>query len=77
MISTVVQTNDNIQVIDISHNPIDEEGAKLLYESVYTHNESLKSFGDLSSNLLMGVRIKEEILQCLKVNEASKELKKA
>jgi len=44
-------------VIDISHNPIDEEGAKCLYEAVYSHNESLKSFGDLSSNLLMGVRI--------------------
>jgi len=77
MIHQVVSTNDNIQILDISHNPIDEEGAKQLYDAVYSQNESLKSFGDLSSNLLMGVRIKEDILQCLKVNEASKELKKA
>lgn len=69
----MLQTNDTLTVLDVSNNPMDDECAKLIYESVFLYNESIKSFGDLSQNLMMGVRVKEEIAQCLKVNSQSKE----
>lgn len=76
-ISKILESNETIQEIDISHNPIKEVSGQLLLEAVLMHNETLKSFGPIESNLMMGVRRRQEIQQCLTLNDQSKEVKRA
>lgn len=73
----VLETNEVISMIDLSHNPFDETCGDILYDTVLSHNTTIVSFGDLNTNLLMGVRTVQEITYCLKENNLSKEVKRA
>ena len=52
------------------------EGGKKILECLLTHNETLGSLGDLDENVYMGVRIREELRQVLKLNTCSHDKKK-
>lgn len=65
----LLETNQQLHTVDISNNPIEPEGAKYLLSSLLQHNDTLESLGDLTSNnMLMGVRVREEIRQALELN---------
>ena len=66
-----------MHTVDITNNPIGPEGAEYLLKSLLGHNNTLESLGDLrESNLLMGVRNREEIRQTLELNVNSHERKR-
>ena len=69
--------NEIVYKVDISHNPIGPEGAKYLLGVLLERNDTLASLGDLTHNVYMGVRIREELQQALELNNASHDKKKS
>jgi len=63
--------------VDISQNPIGPRGAKAILDVLVERNQTLSSLGDLESNELMGVRVREELRQALQLNNSSHDKKKA
>ena len=74
---TVLRSNNVIHTIDIGDNPITKDGGRIVLKTLLEENETLCSLGNLDENMLMGVRVREEIRQCLRVNRASKDVQRA
>lgn len=72
----LLEENCTLHTVDISNNPIGPESAKNLLRYLLQSNDTLESLGDLSTNLLMGVRNREEIRQCLSLNTSNHERKR-
>ena len=73
----LLETNQQLHTVDLSNNPIEPEGAKYLLQSILSTNDTLESLGDLEhSNMLMGVRNREEIRQALTLNVSNHERKR-
>jgi len=71
-LSHLLESNQTLHTVDISNNPIEPEGAKYLLQQLLTKNDTLESLGDLeNTNMLMGVRFREEIRQCLFLNTSN------
>lgn len=65
----LLESNQVLHTVDISGNPIGPEGASYLLKSILQYNDTLESLGDnLDQNMLMGVRMREEIKQTLELN---------
>ena len=64
-------------MFDLSANPISEESAQVVYRAIIDHNDKIRSFGDLSKNLTMGVTCRGEIERTLKTNGLTSEMKRA
>ena len=66
-----------LHTVDISDNPIEQEGAKALLQCILAHNDTLESLGDLeTTNMLMGIRYRHEIQQALTLNVSNHERKR-
>jgi hypothetical protein len=76
-VKELLETNESLKLINLANNPLDERCAKLLHEAVLSMNTSLISFGDIGTNLLMGVRRVHEINTCLKQNSMIPEARHA
>ena len=63
--------------MDISANPISPVGARLILQAISEFNDTLGNLGDLDQTTFMGVRIREELRQAIKLNNASHDNKKA
>jgi len=71
-LSHLLESNQTLHTVDISNNPIEPEGAKYLLQQLLTKNDTVESLGDLeNTNMLMGVRYREEIRQCLFLNSSN------
>lgn len=68
--------NEILYKVDISQNPIGPEGAKILLNVLLEKNDTLGSLGDLTTNVYMGVRVREELTQALKLNNVTHDKKK-
>jgi hypothetical protein len=60
-LSFLLEDNCVIYKADISGNPITQQGAKHILKAILEKNDTVGSLGDLSHNVLMGVRAKEEL----------------
>ena len=67
-LSYVLEKNPVLYKVDISQNPIGPEGARFILNALLSVNDTLGSLGDLSQNVYMGVRIREELAQALLLN---------
>ena len=68
----LLENNPVLHTVDIANYPIEQAGAKYLLSSLLQHNENLTSLGNLEdTNMLMGVRIREELRQTLLLNASS------
>lgn len=73
----LLENNKSLHTVDITNNPIGPEGAEYLLKSLLAHNDTLESLGNLTdSNVLMGVRNREEIRQTLQLNVSNHERKR-
>ena len=63
--------------MDISSNPISPRGANYILAAISEYNETLGDLGNLDDSSCMGVRIREELRQAVKLNNASQDKKKA
>ena len=75
-LSYVLEKNSVLYKVDISQNPIGPEGARFILNALLTSNDTLGSLGDLSQNVYMGVRIREELSQALQLNNQSHDKKR-
>lgn len=76
----LLEVNEVLHTVDISKNPIGPDGARYLLKSLLQHNDTLESLGpddELDKSIYMGVRIREELKQTLKLNVSSHERKRA
>jgi Ran GTPase-activating protein (RanGAP) involved in mRNA processing and transport len=76
-LSYLLEENEVLYKVDISKNPIGPEGAKYLLKSLLQKNDTLGCLGDLSENVYMGVRVREELNNTLRLNNESHGKKKA
>ena len=60
-LADVLGQNPILNKVDISQNPIGPRGAKAILDVLVERNQTLSSLGDLESNELMGVRVREEL----------------
>ena len=75
-LSYVLENNETLFKVDISKNPIGPEGARYLLNTLLQTNDTLGSLGELSENVYMGVRVREELNQALRLNNESHDKKK-
>lgn len=75
-LSYVLEVNSILHSVDLSQNPIAPEGAKYILNALLQFNDTLGSLGDLSQNVYMGVRVREEIYQALRLNTQQASQKK-
>ena len=76
-LAELLQHNEVLYKVDISANPISPEGAQLLLRAISEFNDTLGDLGDLEDSTFMGVRIREELRQAIKLNNASQDRKNA
>jgi len=69
--------NQTLFKVDIASNPIGPFGAEKILDSLKMQNDSLGDLGDLSTNMYMGVRIRELLKQIIFLNHSSHDKKKA
>ena len=73
----ILENNQTLHTVDISNNPIGPEGAQYLLKSLLASNDTLESLGDMTdTNMMMGVRNREEIKQTLELNVSNHERKR-
>lgn len=75
-LSYVLQQNPILYKVDISQNPIGPEGAKKILNVLLEYNETLGSLGDLTQNVLMGVRVRKDLDEALRLNNTTGQVKK-
>jgi len=63
--------------VDISANPISATGATLILQAISENNDTLGDLGCLDDSTFMGVRIREELRQAIKLNNSSGDKKRA
>ena len=63
--------------MDISANPISGVGAQAILTALSEFNDTLGDLGDLEETTFMGVRVREELHQAIKLNNLSHDKKKA
>ena len=73
----LLENNQVLYKVDISANPISPVGARLVLNAVRETNDTLGDLGDLDESTFMGVRIREELRQAIKLNNSSHDKKKA
>lgn len=66
----VLEDNPVLYKVDITNNPIGPGGAQALLNVLLMKNETMGSLGDLSQNVYMGVRLREELRQVLDLNNS-------
>lgn len=66
-----LEVNDVLWKVDISHNPISPVGAKSLLKVLKEKNDTVTSFGDLESNVSMGILTIRSINICLETNKSN------
>ena len=76
-LSYLLEHNEVLYRVDISANPIGPDGARMILNAISELNDTLGDLGDLDDSTYMGVRIREELRQAIKLNNASKDKKKA
>lgn len=75
-LSYVLEKNQVLYKVDISQNPIGPEGAKYILNALLQYNDTLGSLGDLSDNVFMGVRVRYDLEEALRLNNATSGSKK-
>lgn len=75
-LSYVLERNQVLFKVDISQNPIGPDGAKYILNALLQYNDTLGSLGDLSENVFMGVRVRHDLEEALRLNNASSGNKK-
>jgi len=73
----MLSKNTVLHTVDISQNPIGPTGAQEILKALLQKNDTLVKLGDLQENVYMGVRVREELKQVLKLNNSSHDTKKA
>ena len=63
--------------VDISANPISPAGAHEILVALSEYNDTLGDLGNLEQSSYMGVRIREELRQAIKLNNSSQDKRKA
>ena len=63
--------------MDISANPIGPVGANLILTAISESNDTLGDLGNLEDSSFMGVRVREELRQAIKLNNCSNDSRKA
>ena len=76
-LANTLTQNQVLYKVDISNNPIGPAGAQLILDALYEHNDTLGDIGDLSESYYMGVRIREDLIQAIKMNNSSHARKRA
>ena len=76
-LADMLSKNTVLHTVDISQNPIGPEGAHEILNTLLQKNDTLVQLGDLQENVYMGVRVREELRQVLKLNNSSHDNKKA
>lgn len=76
-LAEVLISNQVLYTVDISKNPIGQDGAKKLLHVLLQYNDTIGNLGDLEQNVYMGVRIREELRQAINLNNSSHDKKKA
>ena len=71
-----LQQNQILHKVDISNNPIGPDGANHILSVLLSDNDTLGSLGDLSTSVSMGVRVRDELQQALRLNNSNHENKK-
>ena len=74
-LAELLQFNQVLYKVDISDNPISPVGARVLLNVIAEYNDTLGDLGDLSQTTFMGVRIREELRQAIKLNNTSHDKK--
>ena len=77
LLANTLYNNSILFKVDISENPIGPNGAQVIIKTLLESNETLGSLGDLSENMYMGVRIREELRQILLMNTTSHDRRRA
>ena len=76
-VAMLLEHNQVLFKVDISANPISPVGARYILDAVSEYNDTLGDLGDLDDSTFMGVRIREELRQAIKLNNSSQDRKKA
>ena len=63
--------------MDISQNPIGPEGSKYILNALFEYNDTLGDLGNLENSNYMGVRVREDLRQAIRLNNSSHDKKKA
>ena len=72
----VLESNQVLYKVDISQNPIGPAGSKCILNALFEYNDTLGDLGDLTASNYMGVRIREDLMQAIKLNNSSHDKKK-
>lgn len=72
----LLEVNQVLYKVDISSNPISPFGARLILIALSECNDTLGDLGDLDQSTCMGVRIREELRQAIRLNNSSHDKKK-
>lgn len=75
-LANLLEHNQVLYKIDISSNPISHVGGRLILVALSESNDTLGDLGDLESSSFMGVRIREELRQVIRINNSSHDKKK-
>jgi len=73
----LLKENPILYKVDISQNPIGNDGALKLLDDLNSKNDTLNSLGDLSQNVLMGVKVRKDIEDALWLNSVSSRAKQS
>ena len=76
-LAKLLKHNQVLFKVDISANPISPDGARLILNSISEYNDTLGDLGDLEQSSMMGVRIREELRQAIRLNNSSHDKRKA
>ena len=71
----LLEINQVLYRVDISSNPISPFGAQLILIALSECNDTLGDLGDLEKSTCMGVRVREELRQVIKLNNSSQDKK--
>ena len=76
-LAKVLESNQVLYRVDISQNPIGPEGSKYILNALFEYNDTLGDLGNLENSNYMGVRVREDLRQAIRLNNSSHDKKKA
>lgn len=75
-LSHCLEENDVLYRVVISQNPIGRDGAQHILKVLLEYNSTLGSLGDLTHNVMMGVSVRKDIDEALRLNNTTGQARK-
>ena len=76
-LAKVLECNQVLYKVDISQNPIGPEGSRYILNALFEYNDTLGDLGNLENSNYMGVRVREDLRQAIRLNNSSHDKKKS